>query len=75
MGLVTQNKLKDHLRTIQPLVDEELIKMGLLNIVDGEKYYAFGSTKIKQEIQQRLLKEKFDIDWEEPDDNTIDIFY
>lgn len=75
MGLVTQNKLKDYLRQIQPLVDEELIEMGLLNIIDGEKYYAFGSTEVKQEIQKRLLKEKYDIEWEEPMDNSIDIFY
>ena len=75
MGIVTTNKVKEYLRVINPIVDEELIKMGLLNIVDGEKYYAFGSNKIKEEIQKRLLKEKYDIDWDGPEDNTIDIFY
>ena len=75
MGIVTTNKVKEYLRTIQPMVDEELTKMGLLNIIDGEKYYAFGSNKIKEEIQKRLLKENYNIDWEGPEDNTIDIFY
>ena len=75
MGIVTTNKVKEYLRTIQPIVDDELIEMGLLNIIDGEKYYAFGSIKIKEEIQKRLLKEKYNIDWDGPEDNTIDIFY
>ena len=75
MGIVSTNQVKEQLRTIQPIVDEELIKMGLLNIVDGEKYYAFGSNKIKEEIQKKLLKEKYDVDWDGPEDNTIDIFY
>ena len=75
MGIVSTNQVKEQLRTIQPIVDEELIKMGLLNIVDGEKYYAFGSNKIKEEIQKKLLKEKYNVDWDGPEDNTIDIFY
>ncbi len=75
MGIVTTNKIKEHLRTIQPIVDKELEEMGLLNIIDGEKYYAFGSNKIKEEIQKRLLKEKYNVDWDGPEDNTIDIFY
>ena len=75
MGIVTTNKVKDYLREIQPLVDSELIEMGLLNIIDGEKYYAFGSNKIKEEIQHKLLKEKYNVEWDGPEDNTIDIFY
>ena len=75
MGIVTTNKVKEYLRLIQPLVEEELIKRGLLNVVGDEKYYAFGSDKVKEDLQRKMLKEKYDIDWDGPEDNTIDIFY
>jgi len=75
MGIVTQNKTKEYLRIIKPLVDEELEKMGLLNIINGEKYYAFGSNQVKKELQHKLLKEKYNIEFDDIDDNEIDIFY
>ena len=65
--------IKRYLKEIEGEVDKELVEAGLLEIEDGEKFYAFGRCHTKWAIQKRLLKEKYNIDWESPADKNPDI--
>lgn len=69
------NKLKEKrlLKSIEPEVDKRLIELGLLKIENGKKNYAFGCVNTKWQIQKRLMKEKFNVDWKSPQDKNPNI--
>lgn len=64
-----------YLKKIQPEVDEKLMKMDLLKIENGKKIYARGSCTVMWQIQKKLMKEKFNIDWKSPQDKNPDILF
>ena len=75
MKFIKKMKEKKYLKQIEPEVDKELINMGLLKIENGKKNYAFGSVNVMWEIQKRLMKERFNIDWQSPQDKNPDILF
>lgn len=64
MSILKEMKIRKFLKEIEPEVDKKLIDMGLLKIENGKKDYALGSVNIKMEIEKRLLKEKYNIDYQ-----------
>lgn len=64
MNIFKGIKINKLLKEIEPEVDKELIEMGLLKIENGKKDYALGSVNVKMEIEKRLLKEKYNIDYQ-----------
>ena len=70
MSFLKNYKEKKYMKEIQPLVDEELIKMGLLKIEDGKKQYSMGSSHVSSQIIKRLMKEKYNYDWESPEEKN-----
>lgn len=75
MSIFKSIKIKNCLKKIDPEVDKELMKMGLLTIVDGKKNYKMGTCNIKWEIQKKLMKERFNIDWKSPQDENPNITF
>lgn len=73
MNFIKKMKEKKYLKQIEPEVDKELIDMELLKIENGKKNYALGSVNVKWEIQKRLMKEGFNIDWQSPQDKNPNI--
>lgn len=73
MNLLKKMKINKLLKEIGPEVDKELIGMGLLKIENGKKNYAFGSINVKMEIEKRILKEKYNIDYQTYKDKHPDI--
>lgn len=73
MNFIKKMKEKKYLKQIEPEVDKELIDMELLKIENGKKNYALGSVNVKWEIQKRLMKERFNIDWQSPQDKNPNI--
>lgn len=74
MSLFRKFKEKRLLKLIQPEVDKELIQMNLLTIDEtGKKDYKMGSINVKWKIQKRLLKEKYNYDWKNPQDKKPNI--
>ena len=63
------------MKEIKPEVDKQLIEMGLLTITDGKEYPAFGSCHTRWDIEKRLLKEKYNIDWQTPAEKNPYIKY
>lgn len=70
MNIFKNMKINKLLKELEPDVDKELISMNLLTIDNGKKNYALGSTNIKWKIQKRLLKERYNIDWNSPQDKN-----
>lgn len=66
-------KVKKYLKEIEPDVDKELMEMGLLKIENGKKDYALGSANVKWDIQKKILKDKYNIDWKTPKDKNPNI--
>lgn len=58
---------------IEPDVDKRLMELGLLKVINGKKEYAFGSVNTKWQIQKELMKERFNIDWQSPQDKNPNI--
>ena len=73
MNFIKKMKEKKYLKQIEPEVDKELIDMELLKIENGKENYALGSVNVKWEIQKRLMKERFNIDWQSPQDKNPNI--
>lgn len=73
MNFIKKMKEKKYLKQIEPEVDKELIDMELLKIENGKKNYVLGSVNVKWEIQKRLMKERFNIDWQSPQDKNPNI--
>jgi len=67
--------VKKCLAEIKPEVDKQLIEMGLLKIEDGKEIPAFGSCHTAWAIQKRLLKERYNIDWQTPAEKNPFIQY
>ena len=63
------------LKIIEPEVEKILIEKGHLKINGNKKDFALGTVNVMWKIQQRLLKEKFDIDWKTPAEENIGCFY
>lgn len=76
MNILKKYKEKRMLKKIESEVENELMKMDLV-IVDenGKKHYKMGTINIKWAIQKRLLKEKFNYNWESPQDKNPNITY
>lgn len=69
-------RVKKLLKKIEPEVDKELIALNLLKIDDnGKKDYALGSCNVTWEIQKRILKEKYNVDWKSPQDKNPNIHF
>ena len=66
-------KIKKYLKQIEPDVDKRLMELGLLKVINGKKEYAFGSVNTKWQIQKELMKERFNIDWQSPQDKNPNI--
>ena len=66
-------KIKKCLKKIEPDVDKKLMELGLLKVVNGKKEYVFGSVNTKWQIQKELMKERFNIDWQSPQDKNSNI--
>lgn len=75
MKLLKKIKERKCLKQIEPDVDTRLMELGLLKIVNGKKVYAFGSINTKWQIQKKLMKERFNIDWESPQDKNPNIYF
>ena len=73
MKFLQRFKVKKYLKEIEPDVDKELIEMGLLKIENGKKDYALGSVNVKWDIQKKILKDKYNIDWKSPKDKNPNI--
>lgn len=73
MKFLQRFKVKKYLKEIEPDVDKELMEMGLLKIENGKKDYALGSVNIKWDIQKKILKDKYNIDWKSPKDKNPNI--
>ncbi len=68
-----EKRIERLLKKIEPEVDKQLIELGLLKIENNEKVYAFGSIHTVRTIQKHILKEKYNIDWEIPQNNHITV--
>lgn len=64
-----------YIKEMEDEVDQEMIKRGLLHIENGEKVAVFGSCNTRWEIEKRLLKERYDIDWKTPAEKNPFIKY
>ncbi len=73
MVFLQKFRVNKYLKEIEPDVDKELIKMGLLKIENGKKDYALGSVNVKWDIQKKLLKDRYNIDWKSPKDKNPNI--
>lgn len=73
MKFLQRFKVKKYLKEIEPDVDKELIEIGLLKIENGKKDYALGSVNVKWDIQKKILKDKYNIDWKSPKDKNPNI--
>ena len=73
MSIFKSIKIKKCLKKIEPDVDKRLMELGLLKIINGKKEYAFGSVNTKWQIQKELMKERFNIDWQSPQDKNPNI--
>ena len=73
MNIFKKIKINKCLKKIEPDVDKRLIELGLLKVVNGKKEYAFGSVNTKWQIQKELMKERFNIDWQSPQDKNPNI--
>ena len=73
MSFIKNLKIKKCLKQIDPDVDKRLIELGLLKVVNGKKEYAFGSVNSKWQIQKELMKERFNIDGQSPQDKNPNI--
>lgn len=73
MSMFKSIKIKKCLKKIEPDVDKKLMELGLLKVVNGKKEYAFGSVNTKWQIQKELMKERFNIDWQSPQDKNTNI--
>ena len=71
--MIKKLKINKLLKEIEPEIDKELESLGLLKIIDGKKDYALGSINIKWDIQKRILKERYNIDWKSPKDKKSNI--
>lgn len=73
MSMFKSIKIKKCLKKIEPDVDKKLMELGLLKVVNGKKEYVFGSVNTKWQIQKELMKERFNIDWQSPQDKNSNI--
>lgn len=73
MSIFKSLKNKKYLKQIEPDVDKRLMELGLLKVINGKKEYAFGSVNTKWQIQKELMKERFNIDWQSPQDKNPNI--
>lgn len=62
--------LEQAIKELEPEIDKILMELGKLKIVNGKKEYSFGSTHVKWSIQKKLLKERYNIDWEIPTEKS-----
>ncbi|MBO5477713.1 MAG: hypothetical protein J6A15_08185 [Clostridia bacterium] len=62
--------VEDAIKELEPEIDKILMEMGALKIIDGKKEYAFGSINTIWSLQKKLLKERYDIDWETPQERN-----
>jgi len=60
---------------IKEEVEKEMSNMGLIHEVNGEKVPVFGSVNTKWELEKKLLKEKYNIDWETPAEKNPNMKY
>lgn len=70
--LDSKDKMVDkYLDEIKDEVDQEMIKRGLMYIDDnGSKVSKFGSATTRWEIEKRILKERYNINWQSPADKN-----
>lgn len=70
--LDSKDKMVDkYLDEIKDEVDQEMIKNGLMYIDDnGSKVSKFGSATTRWEIEKRILKERYNINWQSPADKN-----
>ena len=70
--LDSKDKMVDkYLDEIKDEVDQEMIKRGLMYIDDnGFKVSKFGSATTRWEIEKRILKERYNINWQSPADKN-----
>ena len=52
-----------------------MIKLGLMTVKDGQKIPVFGSVHTRWDIEKRILKERYNIDWKSPEETNPYINY
>lgn len=73
MKFLKKIRINKYLKEIESDVDNELIKIGLLKIENGNKNYATGTANVKWDIQKKILKDRYNIDWKSPQDKNPNI--
>lgn len=61
-----KSKLDQYIETITPEINDELRKMNLLTIKDGKEYEMSGCSHARWNLQEKKLKEKYNVDWINP---------
>lgn len=64
-----------YLKEIEDKIDEEMVKLGLLSIIDGKKIPVFGSCHTRWALEKKYLKERYNIDWQTPAEKNPFINY
>lgn len=75
MDDLREDLAQKYIKEMEEEVDQEMIKRGLLHVENGEKVPVFGSCNTRWEIEKRLLKERYDIDWKTPAEKNPFIKY
>ena len=65
----TNELVEKYRKEMKDEIDQEMIKRGLLTIDEnGKEIPAFGSCHIRWNIEKKILKERYNIDWQTPDE-------
>lgn len=75
MDDLREDLAQKYIKEMEAEVDQEMINRGLLHIENGEKVPVFGSCNTRWEIEKRLLKERYNIDWKTPAEKNPFIKY
>lgn len=66
-----RSKIEQYLDELESEIDEELVKSNLIVVRNGKKYSLSGCCYVKWGLQKKLLKERYNIDWESPIDKGL----
>ena len=65
------NKIETYLEELNPEINKKLKEMHLLIVRNGKEYSLSGCCYAKWNMQKKLLKERYNIDWESPLDRDL----
>jgi len=70
-----QELANKYLAEIKDEVDQEMIRRGLMQYVDGKEIVADGSCHVRWAIEKAILKERYHFDWKTPAEENPNIQY